>query len=112
MHARSAAASSLDYNADPDDDNDDVGCRISADDNDTDSNLINDGDVKDDGEDNGGGDDDFVGLDVGAGAGDGIAQCVLCTVEFPWSKNSPGDATKLPSIRHRFWGIICISPGK
>ena len=40
------------------------------------------------------------------------AQCVLCTVGFPWSKNSPGDATKLPSIRHRFWGIICISPGE
>ena len=40
------------------------------------------------------------------------AQCVLCTVGFPWSKNSPGDASKLPSIRHRFWGIICISPGE
>ena len=40
------------------------------------------------------------------------AQCVLCTVGFPWSKNSPGDATKLPSIRHCFWGIICISPGE
>ena len=40
------------------------------------------------------------------------AQCVVCTVGFPWSKNSPGDATKLPSIRHHFWGIFCIAKGE
>ena len=57
------AASSLDYNVHPDDDNDEVGHHTSADD-DVDSNQINDGDDKDYGD----GDGNFVGFSVGAGA--------------------------------------------
>ena len=43
---------------------------------------------------------------------DTTAQCARCTVGFSCSQNSPGDATKLPSIRHRFGGIICIATGE
>ena len=60
----------------------------------------------------------MVILPVGDGRNPGkldvtsTAQCARCTVGFFCSQNSPGDATKLPSIRHRFRGIICIATGE